>query len=88
MGKVLFTSIIMLIAVAAQAQLKKVYPHIILGGNGCSAYISTPTALWAEQDIVLDKGFELAPCTAFSARVIAVPDPDHSPLYIQNCHNH
>lgn len=66
----------------------KVYPHIILGGNGCSAYISTPTALWAEQDIVLDKGFELAPCTAFSARVIAVPDPDHSPLYIQNCHNH
>ncbi len=65
----------------------KVYPHVILGGNGCSASISTPTAIWAEQDIVLDKGFELSTGTSFSARVISVPDPEDSPIYIQNCHH-
>lgn len=66
----------------------EVYPHIILGGNGCTASISTPTALWAEQDIILDKGFDLSSGTPFSARVISVPNPGTSPLYIQNCHNH
>lgn len=59
----------------------KVYPHIILGGTGCSANVNTATAIWAEQDIILDKGFELSAGTRFSARVISVPDPEHSPLY-------
>lgn len=66
----------------------KVYPHVILGGKGCVAHISTSTAIWAEQDIVLDRGFEISSGTSFSARVISVPDPEHSPLYIQNCHQH
>ena len=64
----------------------KVYPHIILGGAGCTASVNTPTAVWAEQDIVFDKGFVLSAGTSFTARVVQVPDPDHSPLYIQNCH--
>lgn len=66
----------------------KVYPHVILGGSGCTANTSTPTAIWAEQDIILDKGFELSAGTSFSARVISVPVPQTSPLYIQNCHHH
>lgn len=65
----------------------KVYPHVVLGGSGCTANVSTNTAIWAEQDIILDKGFELSPNTSFSARVISVPDPEHSQLYIQNCNN-
>ena len=64
----------------------KVYPHVILGGTGCTASVNTPTAIWAEQDIVFDKGFVLSSGTTFTARVIRVPDPAHSPLYIQNCH--
>ena len=60
----------------------KVYPHVILGGTGCTANVSTSTAIWAEQDIVLDKGFELTANTPFSARVISVPDTIHSHLYI------
>ncbi len=63
----------------------KVYPHVVLGGVGHTANVSTPTAIWAEQDIILDKGFQLSSNTAFSARVIKVPDPEHSKLYIQNC---
>lgn len=63
----------------------KVYPHVILGGVGHTATISSPTAIWAEHDIILDKGFELSPNTAFSARVISVPTPERSKLYIQNC---
>ena len=45
-------------------------------------------AVWAEQDIILDKGFTLSAGTAFSARVINHGDenPAESPLYIQNCH--
>lgn len=62
----------------------KVYPHIILGGTGCTANITTSTAIWAEQDIVFDKGFEVAAGTSFSARVINVPNPGSSPLYKQN----
>ena len=62
----------------------KVYPHVVLGGSGCNANISTATAVWAEQDIIFDKGFQLEAGTAFSARVISVPDPEHSSLYIQN----
>lgn len=65
----------------------KVYPHVVLGGSGCNAIISTATAVWAEQDIILDKGFQLEAGTAFSARVINVPDPEHSSLYIQNTNN-
>lgn len=42
------------------------------------------TIVWAEQDIVLDKGFELSAGTSFSARVISVPNPQSSQLYIQN----
>ncbi len=64
----------------------KVYPHVILGGTGCTAVINSPSAVWAEQDIVLDKGFELAPNTSFSARVIKIPNADDSELYKQNCH--
>lgn len=65
----------------------KVYPHVILGGTGCTATITSPTAVWAEQDIVLDKGFELSAETAFSARVIqhGDEDPEESPLYNNNC---
>lgn len=63
----------------------KVYPHVILGGTGCVANVSSPTAIWAEQDIILDKGFELSAGTSFSARVISVPDHEDSDLYIQNC---
>lgn len=65
----------------------KVYPHVILGGTGCTATIASPTAVWAEQDIVLDRGFELSAATAFSARVIqhGDEDPQESPLYISNC---
>ncbi len=67
----------------------KVYPHVILGGTGCVANVSTSSAIWAEQDIILDKGFELSEGTSFSARVISVPDASNSNLYIQNCHyNH
>lgn len=62
----------------------KVYPHIILGGTGCTANITTSTAIWAEQDIVFDKGFEVSAGTSFSARVINVPNPENSPLYKQN----
>ena len=65
----------------------KVYPHVILGGANCVAHISTPTVIWAEQDIVLDKGFELSAGTQFSARVITVPDPEDSDLYINNKNN-
>lgn len=64
----------------------KVYPHVILGGTGCTAIVNSPSAVWAEQDIILDKGFELSTNTAFSARVVLVPDAEHSELYIQNCH--
>lgn len=60
----------------------KVYPHVILGGTGCTANVNTSTAIWAEQDIVLDKGFELSANTPFSARVISVPNTTHSDLYI------
>lgn len=70
----------------ASNESTKVYPHVILGGEGHSAQVNTQTALWAEQDIVLDKGFELPASTAFSARVISVPNPELSPLYQQNCH--
>lgn len=65
----------------------KVYPHVILGGTGCTATITSSTAVWAEQDIILDKGFELSATTAFSARVIqhGDEDPQESPLYIGNC---
>lgn len=65
----------------------KVYPHIVLGGTGYTATITSPTAIWAEQDIVFDKGFELSAGTAFSARVIRHGDenPEDSPLYISNC---
>lgn len=63
----------------------KVYPHVVLGGIGYAANVNTPTAVWAEQDIILDKGFELSPNTAFSARVIKVPNPDSSELYIRHC---
>lgn len=62
-----------------------VYPHVIVGGTGCVANISTSTAIWAEQDIILDKGFELSAGTSFSARVISVPDHQDSNLYMQNC---
>ena len=64
-----------------------VYPHIVLGGSGCSAIVNTATALWAEQDIVLDKGFELSAGTPFSARIIQHGDenPEESPLYTSNC---
>ena len=62
-----------------------VYPHVILGGAGCQAAVDIATAVWAEQDIILDKGFELSANTPFSARVISVPNPEHSPLYLQNC---
>ena len=65
----------------------KVYPHVVLGGTGCSAIVSTPTAIWAEQDIILDKGFELSAGTSFSARVISVPNPEDSDLYIKNNKN-
>ena len=64
----------------------KVYPHVILGGIGYTASVNNPSAVWAEQDILFDKGFELAANTPFSARVISVPDAEHSELYIQNCH--
>ena len=64
------------------AQSTMVYPHVILGGNGHVANVSTPTAIWAEQDIILDKGFELPAATSFSARVISVPNPEDSPLYM------
>lgn len=64
----------------------KVYPHVVLGGTGCTAQINTSTAIWAEQDIILDKGFELSANTAFSARVISVPDPMNSELYKHNSH--
>ena len=65
----------------------KVYPHIILGGTGCSAIVNTATTLWAEQDIVLDKGFELSAGTPFTARIIQHGDenPETSQLYISNC---
>lgn len=63
----------------------KVYPHVVLGGIGYTANVNTPTAIWAEQDIILDKGFELSSNTAFSARVIKVPNPDSSELYIRRC---
>lgn len=63
-----------------------VYPHVIIGGTGCTANVTVPTALWAEQDIILDKGFELSASTPFSARVISVPKPEISPLYKQNCY--
>lgn len=63
----------------------KVYSHVILGGTGCVASVSSPTAIWAEQDIILDKGFELSAGTSFSARVISVPDHEDSDLYIRNC---
>lgn len=66
------------------AETTMVYPHVILGGTGCTANITTPTAVWAEQDIVLDKGFQVSAGTAFSARVINVPDAERSPLYKQN----
>ncbi len=61
-----------------------VYPHVILGGEGHMANVTTSTAVWAEQDIVLDKGFELSAGTSFSARVISVPNPQSLQLYIQN----
>lgn len=63
----------------------KVYPHVVLGGIGYTANVNTPTAIWAEQDIILDKGFEVSSNTAFSARVIKVPNPDSSELYIRRC---
>ena len=63
----------------------KVYPHVILGGTGCTAVVNYPSAVWAEQDIVLDKGFQLSANTPFSARVISVPSPETSELYKQNC---
>lgn len=64
-------------------QSTMVYPHVILGGNGHVANVTTPTAIWAEQDIVLDKGFELSAGTSFSARVISVPNPNTSSLYLR-----
>lgn len=65
----------------------KVYPHVILGGTGYTANITSPTSVWAEQDIILDKGFSLAAGTEFCARVIYHGDenPATSPLYLQNC---
>ena len=62
----------------------KVYPHVILGGTGHIANVTTQAAIWAEQDIILGAGFELSPNTPFSARVISVPNPERSNLYIQN----
>ena len=64
----------------------KVYSHVVLGGTGCVANVSAPSAIWAEQDIIFDKGFELSANTAFSARVISVPDPMNSELYKHNSH--
>lgn len=60
----------------------KVYPHVILGGVGCTAVVNSPAGIWAEQDIILDKGFELSANTPFSARVISVPNGSESELYI------
>lgn len=70
------------------AESTKVYPHVILGGEGCTATVNTPTAVWAEQDIVLEKGFVVTEGTSFSARVIQVPDPQNSPLYVNNIQQH
>lgn len=64
----------------------KVYPHVVLGGAGYEANISSKAAIWAEQDIILGAGFELSANTPFSARVISVPNPTHSDLYKQYCH--
>lgn len=64
----------------------KVYPHVVLGGTGYEANISSNAAIWAEQDIILGTGFELSANTPFSARVISVPNPTYSDLYIQYCH--
>ena len=69
------------------SESSKVYPHVILGGTGCTAGVNSSTAIWAEQDIILDKGFELSAGTAFSARVIqhGNDNPEESPLYNRNC---
>ena len=65
----------------------KVYPNVILGGNGHTAYINSSTAVWAEQSIVFDTGFEVSANTRFSARIInhGNENPELSPLYIENC---
>ncbi|MBQ8959008.1 MAG: hypothetical protein IJ057_11030 [Bacteroidales bacterium] len=63
----------------------KVYPHVVLGGTGYEANISSKAAIWAEQDIILGAGFELSANTPFSARVISVPNPTSSDLYKQYC---
>ena len=67
------------------ATSSKVYPHVILGGIGHTATITASTAIWAEQTIILDKGFELYPDNSFSARVInhGSENPAVSPLYIE-----
>ena len=68
------------------AESCKVYPNVILGGTGYTAVIDTSTAIWAEQSIVLNKGFELQAGNTFSARVIkhGTENPETSPLYIGN----
>lgn len=64
----------------------KVYPNIILGGDRHTALINTSTAIWAEQSIILDKGFELSSGVSFSARIInhGSENPETSPLYIEH----
>lgn len=71
------------------AASSKVYPHVILGGVGHTATINTPSAIWAEQSIILDKGFELSSGVSFSARIIqhGNDNPEDSPLYIGNFNN-
>ena len=68
------------------AESRKVYPNIVLGGNGHTALINTSTAVWAEQSIVFDTGFELSSGVSFSARIInhGSENPATSPLYIIN----
>ena len=69
------------------AESSKVYPNVILGGDGHTASISTSTAVWAEKSIIFDTGFELAGGVSFSARIInhGCENPVDSPLYISNC---
>ncbi|MBR4838340.1 MAG: hypothetical protein IK004_07880 [Bacteroidales bacterium] len=68
------------------AESCKVYPNVILGGDGYTATVNTSTAVWAEQTIILDKGFEIPAGVTFSARRIkhGWDNAETSPLYIGN----
>lgn len=68
------------------AESCKVYPNVILGGDGYTATVNTSTAVWAEQTIILDKGFEIPAGVTFSARRIkhGWDNAATSPLYIGN----